>query len=124
MGLIKEDSPTLPNNTCNKIVRLCEGFARAAIIVAENILKNPEQYLENLDDIWLKYVSDEKLIDSKETKEKIKILEYFSLFERIGFQRRFSDEFRFVCTRIKDMYDIPEGNINNYVNELKDNLVL
>jgi hypothetical protein len=93
----------LINEACNKIVRLCEGFARAAIIVAENISKNPEQYLENLDDIWLKYVSDEKLIDSNETKEKMKILEYFSLFERIGFKGTFSSEFEFICSRIKDI---------------------
>jgi hypothetical protein len=124
LELIKRDCPTLPNDTCKKIVRLCEGFARAAMIVAGNISKNPEQYLENLDDIWLKYVSDEKSIDSEETKEKMKILEYFSLFERIGFKGTFSSEFEFVCSRIKDTYGIQEGNINGYIDKLKNKLIL
>ncbi|OEG69222.1 hypothetical protein ATZ36_10745 [Candidatus Endomicrobiellum trichonymphae] len=57
LGLIKENCPSLSIGTCNKIVRLCEGFAMVAIIVSGNILKNLEQYLENLDDIWLKYIN-------------------------------------------------------------------
>ena len=125
LELIKKDYPTLPIDTCNKIVRLCEGFPRVAMIVAENVSKNPEQYLENLDNIWLKYVSDEKSINSNETKDKIRILEYFSLFERIGFKGTFSSEFDFVCSKIKEDYSaICNGDIKEHIAKLKDSNIL
>ncbi|MDR0800190.1 MAG: hypothetical protein LBN01_01485, partial [Endomicrobium sp.] len=124
LRLIKKSYPSLPIDTCNKIVRLCEGFTRVAIIVADNVSKNPEQYLENLDNIWPKYVSNEKSIDSPETKKKISILEYFSLFERIGFNGTFKAESEFVCSKIEKKYRISDGNINGYIAELKDSNIL
>jgi hypothetical protein len=51
-------------------------------------------------------------------------LEYFSLFERIGCKGTFNSEFRFVCSKIKDMYGIHKGNVNDYINELKNKHIL
>jgi len=124
---IQQIYPTLPEHNIKQIIRLCEGFPRIAIKVSENLKaspENPEKYLDNLDYYWLKYISDKNTIDSSETQEKIKLLEYFSLFERFGYKGSYKYEFDFIISKLKERNNISDDDISRHIDELKSRNVL
>ncbi len=124
LELIHQAYVTIPKRTIQKIIRLCEGFPRVALIVADNVHKNPEQYLDNLDNIWLKYVSNDKNINSDETKKYIKTLKIMSLFEKTGYLGQYNDEFNFVKEKINQLYGLTYGDIEDIVtNLIKKNIL-
>lgn len=122
--LIIQSYPTIPERTVQKIIQLCEGFPRVALIVAQNVHNNPEQYLENMDNIWMKYISNNKDINAQETKDCLKILKIMSLFSKIGYSGKYGNEFQFIKEKIKSLYSIADGDIDDCVSNLVNRNIL
>lgn len=122
--IIFKKFPSMPEINIRQIVRLCEGFPRAAIIVANNINNNPENYLYKLDDIWKKYVSNKDSKDSNKTVEKLRILRELSIYEKVGCGGNYVNELNFIKNILDKEYNLKSSVIDEYIKELKNNTIL
>ena len=83
----------------------CEGSARVAHLLGENLKSNPDDLLKSPADVpvWERYIIGHKEMASQEAEQYQTVLRHIALFQRFGFESPVSDEAKFISGLVEQV---------------------
>ena len=110
----------------------CEGFARVAHVIGQNLVVNPDDPHRSpeIDKIWDKFIAGLQDKESPEVKERTTVLRYLSLFRKFGSPLSklgvpiISDESKTIANLIKEKAGISEARLKEIIKALRERKIL
>jgi len=138
---VELECPRLDNEHLGKIIdayssgggdsrrwaEFCSGVPRVAHAIGRNLQTNPADLLKapSMELVWERFISGYRSIKDTESRQKLIVLRYISLFHRFGFESPVQTEGKFIAELIhEDFQDISYSRFQEIVAELKQQRIL
>jgi hypothetical protein len=116
----------IPLDTAKRWSEYCDGSPRAALLIAENLKKNPDDLTKNPshDLAMERYLANSEDLGSQTFADRKTVITWLSLFKRFGWDKKYANERKFILYKVIEKTKFSEEQIERVIKDLKGRKIL